>query len=91
MMVMPRMTSRISSRRFTLLKVANAAQIASLLIPLSEARAAAAVAFSALCSPASGILRSDQSFAVAPNLPLRPAIHVGATLRICQSELGSNP
>src|SRR5204863_6473094 len=48
------------SRRFTLLNVFNAEAIASLGTPYPAARAAAAVAFSTLYSPASENSKSDQ-------------------------------
>src|ERR1700716_2934461 len=58
MMVIPLTCARTSRRRFTLLKVFNAEAISSLGTPQADARAAAAVAFNTLYSPASGNSKS---------------------------------
>src|SRR6266403_2012088 len=60
MIVIPFTCARTSSRRFTLLKVFNAEVICSLAIPHPDARAAAAVAFNTLYSPASENSKSAQ-------------------------------
>src|SRR5580704_14015819 len=60
-MVIPFTCAFTSSRRFTLLNVFSAAAISSFEIPYAAARAAAAVAFHTLYSPASGNSRSAQA------------------------------
>ena len=60
-MVMPLTSAFTSRRRFTLLKVFRALAIASGEMPQSAARAAAALAFHTLYSPAKGNSNSAQS------------------------------
>src|SRR5580704_14129975 len=60
MIVIPFTRARTSRRRFTLLNVFNAAEISSLETPQSTAKAAAAVAFQTLYSPASENSKSAQ-------------------------------
>src|SRR5271165_2074260 len=62
MMVMPFTFARTSSRRLTLLKVFNAAEISSLGTPHPAAIAAAAVAFHTLYSPATAYSKSAHGF-----------------------------
>ena len=85
MTVTPPISARTSSRRFTLLNVASAATIASFATPWFAASAAAAVAFSALCSPASCIASSAQSAPPRHTSQRVTAVLVAQDLRICQS------
>ena len=71
--VMPLITARTSRRRLTLLKVAIASAIAAVGMPAAAARAAAAVAFRALCSPAQIHIEMGPGEARAENFPVHAA------------------